>query len=469
MDPAVDPFHPMLRVIERYRHDVHQLGEPAGGDAVTQAMSHLGQPIPTSLLSFLHRWNGAALFRGALRIRSIAELAAASAGMPTVIVFADGPRETDHWAFAPDGQGGAIFGRWTATGGFDPLHHRFRRWLLTMVRILDENIRDERAQLEAHLDSDPECGYLLLKRAENLLADGDPDAARDALRKATAVDPDLVRGWELLGDTMMGVDRSAARWAYLKALRAMRLPRPYPTLYTLAPTLIRTLGRLFPVGDPGMGARARAVRARVRARRLRLRGARSRRGGVGRARPRPSVARRARRCAHDAPRVPRQGARVPDPRPARRSRAAPGEHRDRARPPRRRRAPPAGTPTCPAADARPRQPRPRPDRDGATGALGRGHPPRSAPGSGGSGRSLSRAPAARRASPPPRAARRSRSRGSTKPRGSPDSSNRTSSPRARRWESGTSCARKATRPPQRSATARPARRWASTRSYSSAS
>ena len=46
MDPAVDPFHPMLRVIERYRHDVHQLGEPAGGDAVSQAMSHLGQPIP---------------------------------------------------------------------------------------------------------------------------------------------------------------------------------------------------------------------------------------------------------------------------------------------------------------------------------------------------------------------------------------------------------------------------------------
>jgi tetratricopeptide (TPR) repeat protein len=251
MDPAVDPFHPMLRVIERYRHDVHQLGEPAGGDAVSQAMSHLGQPIPTSLLSFLHRWNGAVLFRGALRIRSIAELAAASAALPSVIVFADGPRETDHWAFAPDGQGGAIFGRWTATGGFDPLHHRFRRWLLTMVRILDENIRDERAQLEAHLDADPECGYLLLKRAENLLADGDPDAAREALRKATAVDPDLVRGWELLGDTMMGADRAAARWAYLKALRAMRLPRPYPTLYTLAPTLIRTLGRLFPAGDPG--------------------------------------------------------------------------------------------------------------------------------------------------------------------------------------------------------------------------
>jgi cytochrome c-type biogenesis protein CcmH/NrfG len=98
-----------------------------------------------------------------------------------------------------------------------------------------------------------------------MLADGDPDAARETLRKATAVDPDLVRGWELLGDTMMGVDRSAARWAYLKALRAMRLPRPYPTLYTLAPALIRTLSRTLPAGRLRVGARARAIRARVRA------------------------------------------------------------------------------------------------------------------------------------------------------------------------------------------------------------
>jgi tetratricopeptide (TPR) repeat protein len=84
-----------------------------------------------------------------------------------------------------------------------------------------------------------------------MLADGDPDAARETLRKATAVDPDLVRGWELLGDTMMGVDRSAARWAYLKALRAMRSrARTRRSTRSRPRSSARSAG-LFPLGDSG--------------------------------------------------------------------------------------------------------------------------------------------------------------------------------------------------------------------------
>ncbi len=251
MQPAaVDPFHPLLRVIDRYRRDVHQLEPPPSAESVGGAESFLGQPIPPTLLSFLGRWNGAHLFRGALHIRSVAELAPATEEAATVIVFADGPGDHDRWAFAPDGQGGAVFGRWNGAA-FEPLHEHFDRWLNATVRVLDENIRDPQAQLEARLDLDPECGFLLLSAADRALMGGDPDAASALLTRATAADPGLAAAWERQGDVAMGRDRSAARFAYLHALRAMRLPAPYPTVHAPAPALIHTLGRLFPPGDAG--------------------------------------------------------------------------------------------------------------------------------------------------------------------------------------------------------------------------
>ena len=248
--PAVDPFHPLLRVIERYRRDVHELREPASDDSLSQAITGLGQPIPPSLMAFLNRWNGAILFRGALQIRAVADLAPACEEAQSVIVFADGPGQDDHWAFAPDGQGNAIFGRW-AERAFEPLHEHFERWLMATVRILDDNLRDERARLAARMDADPMCGFLLLASAEQVLADGDPDRAEDLLRRATAADPGLMPAWERLGDVLLGKDRAGARWAYLKALRAVRLPAPYPTAHAVRPTLLATLSRLFPAGDAG--------------------------------------------------------------------------------------------------------------------------------------------------------------------------------------------------------------------------
>ncbi len=251
MQPAaLDPFHPLLRVIDRYRRDVHQLEPPPSADSVGGAESFLGQPIPPTLLSFLGRWNGARLFRGALRIRSVAELAPAAEGASSVIVFADGPGDQDRWAFAPDGQGGAVFGRWVGEA-FEPLHEHFDRWLMATVRVLDENIREAGPQLEARLDADPECGFLLLSAANRALSGGDPDAASALLNRATAADPGLVAAWERQGDVAMGKDRQNARFAYLKALRALRLPAPYPTVHAPAPALIQTLGRLFPPGDAG--------------------------------------------------------------------------------------------------------------------------------------------------------------------------------------------------------------------------
>lgn len=251
MQPAaLDPFHPLLRVIDRYRRDVHQLEPPPSTETVDGAEDFLGAPIPPTLLSFLNRWNGARLFRGALRIRSVAELAPAAEGVGTVIVFADGPSDADRWAYAPDGQGGAIFGRWRSEA-FEPLHEHFDRWLMATVRVLDENLREPMAQLEARLDADPECGFLLLAAADRALEEGNPEKAEGLLHRATAADPGLVAAWERLGDVQLGQDRGSARFSFLKALRALRLPAPYPTVHAAAPSLIQTLGRLFPPGDAG--------------------------------------------------------------------------------------------------------------------------------------------------------------------------------------------------------------------------
>jgi len=250
MEPALDVFHPMLRVLERYRRDVHQLAPPSSEDALTRAIAAIGQPVPLSLTRFLERWNGAALFRGALQIRSADELAPVSERVPSVIAFAEGPLPQDRWCFAPDGVGGAVFGRWLdEEQAFEPLHERFERWFAALVRILDENRREDEERLQAHIDADPSCGHLLLAQADAALYEGDASAARHLLRKATAAHPGLVVAWERLGDTLIGDDDSAARWAYLKALRAIRLPASYPTLPAVEPRLMRTLASMFPAGD----------------------------------------------------------------------------------------------------------------------------------------------------------------------------------------------------------------------------
>jgi tetratricopeptide (TPR) repeat protein len=250
MQTAIDPFQPLLTIVQRYRNDVHNLRAPATEEALAQAALHLSGPIPKTLLRFLHRWNGAVLFRGVLQIRTVTDLAPAAEHASEVIVFADGPTEADRWAYAPGLNGNAVFGRWDGTR-FCPLHERFDRWLAATIQILDDNVRDPEQQLEIRLDLDRDCGFLLLAKAEELLSKGDPEAARDLLRRATANDPGLVRAWERLGDCLMGENRDQARFSYLKALRAIRLPVDLPTTHTPNSGLITTLARLFPPADPG--------------------------------------------------------------------------------------------------------------------------------------------------------------------------------------------------------------------------
>lgn len=253
MATAIDPFHPLTRLVDRYRHGVHQLQPPGSEDAIAAGAALVGGTLPPTLEAFLQRWNGAILFRGALRVRSAAELAPAAADAPDVIVFADGPAQADRWAFLPCVRAptGVLFGKWSAdTATFEPLHERFDRWLAGTVRILDGGLRGSDAHLDARLDVDPDNAYLLLADARRLLSSGQTHAARARLERATTADPELLEAWSLLGDVVGNDDPAAARFAWLRALRSTRLPARRPD----APPpqgLIDALSARFPPGDLG--------------------------------------------------------------------------------------------------------------------------------------------------------------------------------------------------------------------------
>jgi len=251
MGTAIDPFHPFTRVLERYRHDVHQLYPAASPDALVRGSANSGGELPLSFQRFLGRWNGAVLFRGALRIRPAAELAPASTRSPEVVVFADGPASDDRWAFVRLNDDGtsAAFGRWDAKNErFTPLHERFDRWLAGTIKILDEGLRDSGAVLDARLDVDPESAWLLVEDALRAQAAGRLPRAQAQLEKATARNPELLRAWTVLADVLDPNDPGGARFARLHALRSVRLPPPIGSESPSA-ALVNKLHHAFPTGD----------------------------------------------------------------------------------------------------------------------------------------------------------------------------------------------------------------------------
>ncbi len=249
MEPAVDPFHPVLRVLERYRSDVHHLRSPAPEGTTRAVQEHLGHELPASFAVFLARWNGATLFRGALRIRGAADLAPPTGDHPDVVLFADGPRDDDQWAFAAT-EYGHHFGLWTGEA-LVPCHEHFNRWLLAQARILDENLREPAEQLAVRLDVDPNCGLLWFQLGERRLEEGDAEGATAAFRRASALDPGHAGAWQRLGEALLASDESQARGAFLMAWRACRFPLPYPGAPAPTADLVRMLEARFPPGDEG--------------------------------------------------------------------------------------------------------------------------------------------------------------------------------------------------------------------------
>lgn len=247
-----DPYAPLLAIVERYRRDVHLLADPAGPEAVQLAAQHLGQALPPSHAEFLRRWNGAHLFRGALRVRAVSELALVQAAS-NAVAFADGPGSTV-WAWTPDGQGGHGFGRVTRGDGqvlVDPVHEHFHAWLIASVAVLDGDALDAQGELAARAAADPASPHLLRAQGDVALARGEVDLAVVRYRSALTADPQLARAWQRLGEAMLGADSGEARFALVRALRATRLPLPGLLHHAPDPSVFGQLDALFPAGDPG--------------------------------------------------------------------------------------------------------------------------------------------------------------------------------------------------------------------------
>ena len=247
MDPAIDPFQPLVRLVDRYKRDVNVLNAVASEDAIRAAERHLGHRLPLTLAGFLRRWNGASLFRGVLRVRGASELAPPSDELNGLVAFADLNRRV--FAYAPDGRGQFLFGE-VQDGHLVALHDRFDRWLKGTIHLFDENLLGRAEAVDARLQCDPDSGHLHLLKGEAALAEGNPSHAMRMLRKATACDPGNIQAWQRMGELLIAEgNRSEGRFCLVRALRASRLPAPYVGAWVLEPTALRSLSTLFPEGD----------------------------------------------------------------------------------------------------------------------------------------------------------------------------------------------------------------------------
>lgn len=238
-------FAPLDRIVEKYRSDVNRLPGPASPEALTSLEAHLGRPLPDELRQFLERHNGATLLRGAVRIRTASETAVASEDLRQIVLFAD--VQGTGWAWAPDGAEGHAFGTWS-DGVLQPQHASFAGWLRATLSVTEARVTRERDLVALRLEADRSDPYQLYQAGVRALAEGDPEAARASLERATKAAGTAVAAWQRLGDALAVDDRSAARAAWSRALKLARLPVPYPGAPSVDPDLFRALSPAF--SDP---------------------------------------------------------------------------------------------------------------------------------------------------------------------------------------------------------------------------
>ncbi len=222
--PPEAALAPLQRVVAKYRRDVHQLSNAAPAESVGVLEGHLGQCLPAGLRSFLLVHNGASLFRGALRIRSVADIAPASEEHRNIVLFADGPIPA---AFTREANGNVVLGTWDGKQ-LTPLHTSFAGWFAATVDILDTRVTTERDRELLSFAADDEDVFQLMRAGERALRTGRPDEAVPLLQKALDHDDSQVGAWHLLGDALIGSDRSAARLAWREAFRRCSLPLAWP-------------------------------------------------------------------------------------------------------------------------------------------------------------------------------------------------------------------------------------------------
>jgi len=237
----------LQRVVAKYRRDVHHLPSGAAPDALGSLETHLGQRLPSDLRRFLALHNGALLFRGALQLRSTAEITPASAAARGVVLFADAAGET-RWAFGARPGGRHVFGTWDGVR-LCAIYTTFVGWLTGEIQVLEARVpgADDRDQIR--LEAAPDDPMLLARIGAAALRRGRPEEAEEVLALATQVDPGDARAWQLLGDALAIRDRPAARRAWLEAFRRTRTPLPWPGAPCLDADALRALSVVFPAPE----------------------------------------------------------------------------------------------------------------------------------------------------------------------------------------------------------------------------
>ena len=234
---------PLERVVSQYRRDVNHFSSGASPDALAALEGHLRRRLPPGLRAFLAAHNGADLFRGQLRIRAASEVAVASEDVNQVVLFADTHDEV-RWAWAVEAPGAYVFGVWD--GERMTAHHTtFEGWLAACIAEVETRVT-RRSDLDAlRFEADADDVIQLIRAGRRALTAGDAERAEALLERATDADPTRVMGWQVLGDARAIRDRTAARSAWLKAFRRMRLPLAWPGAPCLDPGVLDRLSQAF--------------------------------------------------------------------------------------------------------------------------------------------------------------------------------------------------------------------------------
>lgn len=240
---APDAFATLERMLQKYKRDVHQLAGPAGGDAINALEAHIGRRLPTGLRALLSRHNGGELFRGALRLRSTAEIAPATESSRGVWLFADG-HDGLVWAFGRQIDGEHAFGPWDGER-LQPWHATFHGWFDATLEVLDARVQRPEDRTSIRFEADPDDPFQLYDAGLRALHAGRPEEAAPLFERATRADSGHVLAWQRLGDALAASDRVASRKAWLQALQASRLPLPWPGSPALDPEVFPSLARTF--------------------------------------------------------------------------------------------------------------------------------------------------------------------------------------------------------------------------------
>ena len=224
--------HPRLdEVLTRYRRSVHQLFPPAAPEIISKSALRLGIDIPQELVDFYQLHNGGNLFRGLLNIRPVELLSSASTQTPHVVLFAEGPRKEEVWAFVQTEREEIVYGLWS-DNTFVAMHDRFSQWLDASIYLLDEGISNRESQHEYRRSLSPDLSFFVLESITKAVHQGDIAVATSLFSKYYRTLDRWPHALVLYADCIR-MQGGCSEPLYIRSIIETSLPSPYPSYLPL--------------------------------------------------------------------------------------------------------------------------------------------------------------------------------------------------------------------------------------------